>query len=218
MRLFRGISVEPGMEQVTIDRIYAEGIVEPSPKAHPRRRLSRPLADLLVDPQLSQDMTRGEGDADHVTFACGDPEGATFYAQRRTGYAPVIIEFDVDPSKVTVDGNDFLYTVFTRYKVAGVREALLAAFGPTIEQYFDAASGCDAQKAFAICDLAVRDHNVVESHFANQKVIGGRYETQFRSAFMVAVPILPEQIIQVSCAKSNARHLSVDIHLSKLLQ
>ncbi len=51
-------------------------------------------------------------------------------------------------------------------------------------------SGVDDDKRSALCDLAVQDA-VAHAHAANKTVIAGRFETQFRSAFLVRTPCPP---------------------------
>src|SRR5436309_64896 len=48
------------------------------------------------------------------TFACGDPEGASFYASRNQGRTPILLRLSVDVNVVHVDGRDALFTAFGR--------------------------------------------------------------------------------------------------------
>jgi hypothetical protein len=48
-----------------------------------------------------------------------------------------------------------------------------------------------------MCDLATQDDDVICSHIKNKAVIEGRYNTRFRSAFMVRTPVSAERIISV---------------------
>ena len=98
-----------------------------------------------------------------------------------------------------LDGRDFLYTVFQMGNPERARPIVERLFGSAILRYADRAWATkrgDHQR-IAICDLAVQDDDVIHAHAKNTMVIGGRYDTQFCSAFMVRMPIPSERIVSV---------------------
>jgi len=92
-------------------------------------------------------------------------------------------------SDVIVDGRDFLYTVF-QLGSDRARPAVERLFGSAILRYVDRAWATDKhdqEQRISICHLAVQDDEVVRAHARNATVIGGRYDTEFCSAFMVRI-------------------------------
>jgi hypothetical protein len=51
--------------------------------------------------------------------------------------------------------------------------------------------------SIALCDLARHDPEVIKAHHANTNVLGGRYCTVFRSAFIVKLPPTARSIVRV---------------------
>jgi hypothetical protein len=161
-----------------------------------------PLDDLLELPGLTVDQTRAPHLArDPAVCACGDESGAAYYAWKHnlngTNDTPIMIEFETPSADVAVDGRDMLYTVFSLGAPDRATPVLRQVFGDRILRYAQAAWACpDAQQRIAICDLAVYDPAVIESHHANDAVLGGRFNTIFKSAFLVKLPIPAEAIVR----------------------
>ena len=55
----------------------------------------------------------------------------------------------------------------------------------------------DQESRIAFCELAIQDPAVIASHYRNSTVLGGRYRTVFRSAFLVKLPVEPESMVNV---------------------
>jgi hypothetical protein len=138
--------------------------------------------------------------------ACGGPIGAMYYAARHNRSSandlPIVIEFDAPLDRVWVDNRDFLCTVFQLwdYGVSPTRHSdvlgvLIDLYGRGIERYFESASSDSEQdRRIVMCNLAAFDADVVLSHYRNQKVIRGRHNTHFESAFVVQCPIPPADV------------------------
>ena len=218
MRLYRGLTVAEADAEIVRQQILREGLTS-SPHGWNCQVVDlRPrLAELLDKPDLTTADTRPSRKIHHergwhleliggrdAVCACGDDLGAAYYALKhnrsRDKTAPLLVTFDVDPDQVQVDGCDFLYNfVFQSGKTPGQRAAALALFGDALGRYLDLAWRSDKMEyRVALCDLAVQDPDLVSAHLANQTVIGGRYGTVFRSAFMVPVPVAPAQIVSVT--------------------
>jgi len=175
MKVFRGIAVPKHQLESTIEHIRLNGIID-------------------------QSKTRRKERSIDAVYACGDKDGALYYATKhninKTDNAPIIIEMDVKKSSLVVDGNDFLYTAFQFSNPAKAEPILKKCFGSAILKYTNKAwSSQDQSFRIAQCDLAIQDPAVIEAHHANDLVIAGRAKTVFRSAFKVKLPILPESII-----------------------
>jgi hypothetical protein len=133
--------------------------------------------------------------------ACGTASGAAYYAIRHNvspGEADhsIAIEFTAPMEQVYVDPRDFLCTAFQLWDRESPAhqewqaEVLADLFGSRILRYFSAACRSSDQTCrIAMCNLAAFDPAVVQGHFANTKVIAGRYNTRFSSAFFVKAPI-----------------------------
>jgi hypothetical protein len=138
--------------------------------------------------------------------ACADKTSALFYACKKNVTAPdstsILITFEADIHDVIVDGRDFLYTVFQLGKPDRARSTVERLFGGAILRYVDRAWTTDVHddQRISICDLAVQDDEVVRAHAHNTTVIGGRYKTEFCSAFMVRMPITKDRIVSVERA------------------
>lgn len=216
MRMYRGLTVAEADTAIVHQQILREGLTL-SPRASWRPHIVdlRPrLAELLDKPDLTTADTRPSREVDDqhlgptggmdAVCACGEDLGATYYAikHNRTGdkTSPLLVTFDVDPNQVQIDGRDFLYNfVFQFGQTPGQRAAALSLFGEALSPYLDRAWRSDQMNyRIAICDLAVQDPDVVTAHYANRTVIGGRFGTIFRSAFFVAVPVPPAQIVSVT--------------------
>ena len=104
----------------------------------------------------------------------------------------------MDESSVAVDGRDFLYTAFQLGDPGRARRVLRTAFGKAVLRYAERAWLQESQdQRIALCDLATHDPAVIRAHHANELVLGGRYGTVFRNAFLVRAPILEGSILRV---------------------
>jgi hypothetical protein len=216
LRLFRGITVPSATAQDVIRSIYADGLsgTEGDSKfqipdiADVRQRLEF----LFTKPDLRLNdffaLTPFPG-----ICACGTHSGAAYYATRhnfsldKNDYS-VAIEFTASIDDVYVDPRDFLCTAFQLWDQQSVsnREwqagVLRELFGPEIIRYFSSVCLSSEQSyRIAISNLASFDPDVVQSHYANKKVIAGRYNTRFSSAFLVRAPIEVARISRVYSPK-----------------
>ena len=206
MRFYRGIAVPDGAVTSTIADIRQNGLqirtsgwrmIAQDLKPHLDRLWSLPSIQRSDVDLVPRDETPAR------VCACADKTSAGFYACKKnvnaTDTASVLIEFDADIADVIVDGRDFLYTVFQMGNPERARPIVERLFGSAILRYADRAWATkrgDHQR-IAICDLAVQDDDVIHAHAKNTMVIGGRYDTQFCSAFMVRMPIPSERIVSV---------------------
>jgi hypothetical protein len=188
--LYRGISIPAGHEAEFCSRVCADGIAgEP----HAIRYIGLKhlkLADIrtlrIGDIELRED-------ANSWSFACGDREGACFYAHRNSPKRPILLCLSVDVKSVHVDGRDFLNTAFG-FCQSGDKERktdlVKRLFGKPILPYWQRALECDSptdrQK---LAEAASIDDRVVLAHLANRVPIFGRYNTRFCSAFAVQLPL-----------------------------
>lgn len=146
-----------------------------------------------------------------VVCACADELGASYYALRHNRNESegvthgLVIKFRVNLKDISIDGRDFLYnSIFRDAKSSAQRDLACKLFGNRVGVYLDRAmQSQDFSYRIAMCDLAVQDDEVVLAHARNRKVIGGRYNTIFKSAFFVKVPIPPADVISVSEASDQ---------------
>jgi hypothetical protein len=116
-----------------------------------------------------------------------------------------------------VDGRDFLYTLFQLGDPKHARPVAEVLFGQEILRYVDHAWSTDEQEQrIAICDLAVQDDAVVKAHAENKMVIGGRHRTQFRNAYLVRLPIIPERIVDVRAIAIDTPIPDVELTLDSI--
>ena len=205
MKLFRGIAVPTHLLESVIEDIQSNGIADQSQTRFPmqQERLSD-LHTLHLKPDLSLLDTRPKTGLVDAVCACGDKDGALYYAGThnitKNNNASILIEVDVKKSSLVIDGRDFLFTAFQRANPAKGRPILEKCFGSAILKYADVAWSSQDQGQFPVaqCDLAIQDPAVIKAHHANSTVIGGRHKTIFRSAFTIKLPILPTSIVSIS--------------------
>ena len=216
MRFYRGIAVPVDEAVGTIASIRQNGLqvrnagwrmVAQHLKPHLDRIWSLPKIERSDVDLVPNDETP------HRICACFDKTSALFYACKKnlnaTDTASILITFDADIADVIVDGRDFLYTVFQMGNSDRARPILERLFGSAILRYAERAWATpkgDHQR-IAICHLAVQDDDVILSHARNRTIIGGRYNTEFCSAFMVRMPIPSQRIVCVE--KVAARDFSL---------
>ena len=180
-----------------------------------------PLDERFEKMDLSIEDIRS-GESYPVVCACGEVRGAAYYAfeHNRTGQddTPVIIEFESIENQVSVDGRDFLYTVFQMGDPDRAPDILCQCFGQGVLRYAKRAWETDDQYSrIALCDLAVFDPEVIASHHRSEIVLAGRYRTVFRNAFFVKLPILPAWIVRVWAPPNPMRLPTPQVHLDDCL-
>lgn len=154
--------------------------------------------------------------------ACGEPEGALYYACHHNCYkendTPILIEFEALLDDVVVDGNDFLYTLFQLGNPPVARPIAESIFGAAILQYIDRAWLSEDRERIAICDLAVQDEAVIKAHSRNEIVIAGRHGTHFRSAFLVKAPVSSDRITNVRLPDKRFRVPDAGVALNSVVR
>jgi len=215
LTLFRGIAVPASRSEDITRSILANGIRGDEGGWRIPWVSVRPQLDALFRKQdLAIKDTRPTSpneDASRTVCACGDRDGAAFYAlehNRHTGRdeTPLVIEIVAPAESVAVDGRDFLYTCFQLWDRSGPafrekqEKALTRVFGPAVLRYFRAATTSRCQEyRIAMCDLACADAEVVHAHARNRIALGGRHGTRFHSAFKVRAPIESGHIAAIYC-------------------
>lgn len=211
MTLFRGYSIPFGEEDRFFREIKQHGI-RPYSKSRLTPTKPRPLRantreELFKKENLTTEDTRPEGAREEeYVFACGDYLGAAYYAKCHNKIPDsnaFVIQFTVNSiNRVSVDGRDFFCTLVQRGRSAERFSALETCYGKSIRRYLDKAWNSDQQDfRIAMCDLAAEDPKIIRAHLASKKVIRGRFRTIFRSAFVIACPVVPADIAAVSEVK-----------------
>jgi hypothetical protein len=206
MRFYRGIAVPDGDAAATIPDIRKNGLQVRNAGWQMSAQDLKPHIDRIWSlPKIDRsdvDIVPRNATGPRVC-ACADPMSALFYACRKNVTAAdkssLLATFDADIADVIVDGRDFLYTVFQMGIPDRARPVLARLFGSAILRYADRAWATkkdDLQRIF-ICDLAVQDEDIIRAHALNTAVIGGRYSTEFCSAFMIRMPVAGERIVSV---------------------
>lgn len=222
LRLFRGITVQPGEAERTTRGIRAHGLRA----AAGRWILPVPVPRDQAEEEAAVERRRtGSEEHDEVDLsvcACGDETGAALYAWvRNRGGAkttPLLIEFQADLSRVAVDGRDLLYTVFGNGDPEIAPGVLRQIYGEGVLPYLEAAWKIeDVHLRMAECDRAVLDPGVVAAHHANRLVMQGRYGTVFSSAFQVRLPVLPSDITRVWVPEKHSPQAAPEVLLDQLL-
>ena len=101
-----------------------------------------------------------------------------------------------------MDGRDFLFTAAVNQELTqGKIDKLCNVFGKALREYLAKIERTDdPSQKFALPDLAMQNENIVLAHLKNQTVLGGRYNTTFRSAFFVRSPIPADDISSIENA------------------
>jgi hypothetical protein len=207
MRFYRGIAVPSDSAATTITEIRAHGLeVRDSGfrsafqdlKPHLDRFWSLPRiisSDLELVPRK---------ETSPRVCACAHKTGAAFYACKKNinvvDNASIVVTFEADISDVIVDGRDFLFTLFQLGDPDLARPIAERLFGKAVLRYVDRAFAADKHdqgQRIALCHLAVQDDEVILAHAGNSTVIGGRYGTEFCSAFLVRLPVASHRIVAV---------------------
>ncbi len=161
-----------------------------------------------------------------ICFA--DKIGAEYYATQhnvsKDKKIPLLITLDLDIENITIDGRDFLYTVFGFINPKDIEktkrqtEKLKTIFGVNIEKYIKKIIEHPKSDKFAICDLVICDDEIIIEHSKNIEIIGGRYGTVFKSAFFGKTPIPPEKIQNVEILKEYVHIKKPTITLNDILE
>ncbi len=179
--------------------------------------------DILYNKKnLSLDDTRrGSTKLQEGICACGEEEGALYYAaehhRSKRETAPIIIEFEAPDVTVRYRCRDFLYTVFQLGEPEAARPVLEKSFGKQVLRYAERAWSSRSQSV-ALCDLACYDPLVIKAHYENSVVLGGRHNTVFRNAFIAALPIDPQSILRVWSPASSREIPYPEVYFNALLQ
>jgi hypothetical protein len=220
MRFFRGIAVPSVKADTVISSITRDGLDRNQgwlmlweKPADPER--------LLQNVDLSMEDTRGPRASAPVGIcASGDEATAAFYAWKHNceNDTPILIEFEVEPDVVAIDGRDFLYAAFQLGNAEKSSSALVKLFGPNVLRYAHMAwSSSNGEKRIALCDLAVHNMHVVADHYRNKLVIAGRALLKFRNAFNIKLPIRPTSITRVWTPATFSALPSVDVDLREVI-
>ena len=214
--LYRGIAVPGTQADVVIQGIRDRGLSRIDNAMYELQvpDIREQIAQLFSMQRLSTDQTRpsrwvtkDDGGSREllnpidVVCACGDFDGASYYASkhnknRQNDYG-IVVEMKVPLQDVWVDGRDFLYSIFQRGNPRH-GQMLIECFGGGIVRYFEKGSGnTDHSYRVAMCDLAIQDPQVIAAHVGNKSVIHGRYGTEFCSAFLVRLPVRPDNIAKI---------------------
>jgi hypothetical protein len=201
MRFFRGISVPASSVEPTILSIRENGLTGEEGRWRMSYNWPGPPDVLFNKKDLSVKDTRAS-EGEPGVCACGEKSGAAYYAWHHNkgdkDTSPIIIEFEADESVAAVDGRDFLYTVFQLGDPNRARPILERTFGYAVLRYAERAWNEKEQSCrIALCDIAIHDPEVIRAHHANECVLGGRYSTVFKNAFIIRLPVCPEAILSV---------------------
>lgn len=221
MHFFRGISVPYETVNQTIETIFKNGLT-------PRKR--EPKMDFLLPTRIHKLFSKDDltlcdtrsSEEEPAVFACGELEGAAYYACKhnitKTNTAPIIIQFEADENNAVVDGRDFLYPAIQWGDAEKARPILKHAFGCAVLPYAEKAWKSESQQfRIALCDLAIQDPKVKKAHYDNDLVIGGRYGTIFRSAFVIRLPVNPKALINIWSPKDLDIIPDPDINFNDIL-
>jgi hypothetical protein len=222
MRFYRGIAVPRDTVEAVLRNNRTNGL---QPGDGDWRMvagaLKSRLTELWAKRPITLKDTRPESAVAPWVCACAEEHGALYYACRHNQSAsndtPILIEFEAPSSEATVDGRDFLYTVFQMGEPTRARPMLERIFGSAILRYADRAWSSEPEERIPLCDLAVQDDAVVREHAANRLVIAGRYGTRFRSAFLVRLPVPADRITGVRVIETAFEPPEADVSLDDCL-
>jgi hypothetical protein len=221
MRLYRGMAVPASKADSVVSAIKVEGLASGQGGREFDFNHPGPLDALFLKENLSTEDTRSD-DRQFAVCACGEEIGAAYYAWRhnRSGdnNTPIMVEFEVDERSTAVDGRDFLYTVFQLGDPALARPVLDRVFGHSVLRYAEKAwKSKDNRTRIALCDLAIHDPQVVKAHHSNTVVLGGRYHTVFKSAYLVRLPVEANAIVRVWSPAAPPVFPMAEVSLTELL-
>ncbi len=220
--LYRGIAVAAEDLDEVVKSIRQEGLA-PIGKTNDWRQIQERIEELLSRPDLDTSITRNERHFANVTFACGDREGAAYYACRGGSADAVrlVVRFCAESQDVCVDGRDFLAPVFQLFDAPQISEisertsVLCELFGPSIRKYWELAisrARSELGYRLALHDLACADSSVISDHARNRSPILGRHLTRFCSAFFVRSPVRADQVASIEeAAPADIPEVELDL-------
>lgn len=221
-KLYRGIAIAP-QDLPRLEKELAEEGLRWSKSSSWSTQvcdLRGRLAELTADPTLSTQATRRTEKQREFLCACGDWDGAAYYATRhnvtKDHTSSLILSFEAPASEVIVDGKDLLYTLFQAGPSPARRKAVASAYGTRAIEYLERAWQSEDQNyRIAMCDVACQDAAVVRAHYRNRLVLAGRHETRFRSAFCVLTPF-PTAVVKIETLDRSVELPAVQINLRDL--
>jgi hypothetical protein len=222
VRFFRGIAVPATTAQDVISSISSGGLDRNGGKVYTWEKPVDP-EQLFEKNDLSTNHTRGPRETAPVSVcACGDLASAAHYAWKHNKSGddgtPVLIEIEVDPEIVAIDGRDFLYKAFQLGSSEQFRVPVERLFGSKVLRYADKAwNSNDIANRLALCDLAIHDAAVVRDHYKNKLIIGGGYYTKFRNAFLIKLPIDSACVVRVWTPTDFSELPAIDVNLYEIL-
>lgn len=158
----------------------------------------------------------GEHDAASAfgMIAHGDRHSASQQTFMRDDYStiyPLIIEFDVPEENVRVAAEPLLVPLLRFIQERPEDAVISASFGPTIHGYIDRAMAAETDEdRVAIALEASADPSIVRAHLANPQEISIDYFSQFRTLYLVKLPVLPKEIIGAFLAdRTSSEYFSV---------
>jgi len=154
--------------------------------------------------------------------ACGDKIGACYYALKhnRSQEKPIaiLITFEASIDDVYIDPRDFLCSAFQFWdrETTSLKDKqasiLKDVYGNGVLRYFErCTSTSNQQTRITMCNLASFDTRVIEDHYLNKKIIGGRYGVMFCSAFFVKTPVVVSAIKH--CEIISGEHKELDLYV-----
>lgn len=205
-RLYRGLAVEPSEVHAIQTAIMRDGLQWGGMTRKVMRRLESEVArTLLRGPTLEPNATRDDLGSAGWVHACGDREGASFYACRETGKAGLVVEFEVDIAALNVDGTDGLYTLAYLLPDPEVASAIEMAFGPVCLSHL--LNWLEDRRGLATAvDLVCHLPEVVRAHLSSNVVIFGKAHARFKSAFMFPQKVGNCRIISVKPIAETGTH------------
>jgi hypothetical protein len=216
--LYRGITVNENIVDQVVNDIKKNGLYYPVKGSQwggfPWKDLRECSAQLFEKQDLSRndtqpnsvwvEKTKKEGYRKYTECNTGmcfaDKLGANYYAfthnVTEVDTIPIVIKVEgIDINDTAIDGRDFLYTVFNFIdrndieKTKRQKAELSKVYGEQIGLYVDKIMKHHNSDKYAVCDLAITDNNIIEFHLKNNILIKGRYNTNFKSAFLIKTPI-----------------------------
>jgi len=214
LTLYRGIAVKTGTEAKIENTIRNCGIEGTEGnlgfKIPDILDVRAHLADLMMDSTLHTDKIFKFTPFNGIC-ACGTPQGAEYYALHHNfsaGMTPLLIEFNVTLDDMYVDCRDFMCPAFQLWDSRGTagkakqEKIMVELFGSSVLPYFENATRTKEQSLrIALGNLAAFDAEVVKAHYSNRKIIHGRQNTRFSSAFFVKAPVLASSIKSVTAPR-----------------
>lgn len=214
--LYRGITVSEAESDSVIEDIKNNGLYATDKQRYIMKfwkDLRKSINALYDEEDLKIEHTRPP-DLEVEEYTCfADIIGAKYYATKhnitKTQTVPILITLELDIENICIDGRDFLSKVFSLIdfkdteKTLRQTEKLKFLFGNKIEKYVDKGLKHPKSEKMAIYDLTLCDEDIIMDHSKNSEIIGGLYNTTFKSSFFGKIPIAPETILSVEKFNGN---------------